>query len=204
MLSAFVFGLALGAWLVRDMTDTTRSPLRLLGGVQIVMGLSALATLPLYLGSFGSMASLVLALSGRSDGYAVFNLTRYVLCLAVMLPATVMAGMTLPIITATLLRSGHGERSIGRVYGVNTVGSVVGAAAAGLIGLPWLGLKGLLVAGATLDVGLGFLILERSARWADRPRTFVPIGGVSVGALIAAVGLGVHLDHSLVTSGVFR
>ena len=59
MLSAFILGLALGAWLVRDWADRADPPLRLLGGVQLVMGLAALATLPLYGVSFEVMSVLI-------------------------------------------------------------------------------------------------------------------------------------------------
>ncbi len=43
-----------------------------------------------------------------------------------MLPATFCAGMTLPLITRTLMRGAAGERAIGAVYAANTLGSIVG------------------------------------------------------------------------------
>ena len=41
-----------------------------------------------------------------------------------MLPATLLAGMTLPLITGALLRGGAGERAIGQVYAANTLGAI--------------------------------------------------------------------------------
>ena len=52
MLSAFILGLALGARWVRSRADRFADPVRALGIVQCVMGLAALATIPLYLASF--------------------------------------------------------------------------------------------------------------------------------------------------------
>ena len=69
-------------------------------------------------------------------GYDGFNLARYGLCLAVMLPSTFCAGMTLPLLTKSLLTNGWGERAIGWVYGVNTLGSILGVVLAGLVLLP--------------------------------------------------------------------
>src|SRR3989442_2550962 len=69
-----------------------------------------------------------------------------------MFPATFCAGMTLPLITFALL--GHGEKAIGAVYSANTLGSILGVFAAAHIGMPLLGLKGLISAGAALDVAL--------------------------------------------------
>ena len=48
MLSTFILGLALGGLAVRRLVDGAASPERLLGWVQVAMGLLALATLPVY------------------------------------------------------------------------------------------------------------------------------------------------------------
>jgi predicted membrane-bound spermidine synthase len=205
MLSAFILGLAGGAWWISDRADRTADPLRLLGTIQMLMGLSALLSLPLFYAlSFDATAWLVESLQGRPGGYGLFNLSRFGLSLAVMLPATVLAGMTLPIIAGTLLRAGAGEQSIGRVYGVNTIGSVVGAGVAGLIALPWLGLKGLILAGAAVDAVLGLWLLERSARWANGRLRTAAVWALAGSAMFAAVGLGVRLDGVVMSSGVYR
>jgi predicted membrane-bound spermidine synthase len=196
MLSAFILGLAGGSWWVSERVDPARDPIRFLGIVQVAMGAAALASVPLfYWISFDAMAWLMGTLPGRPAGYLLFGGARYALCLLVMLPATVLAGMTVPLLTGTLLRRGQNESAIGRVYGLNTLGSVAGAGLAGLIVLPWLGLKGLILAGAALDGLLGLWLLERSARWRGaRPRAAV-IAAVASVALFAAVGFGVTLDQ---------
>jgi spermidine synthase len=204
MLSAFILGIAVGAWLIRNRSDSASDPVRLLGSIQIAMGLAALLSLPLYLLSFDAMAAMVQALSGRSGGYSLFNLGRYGLCLLVMLPATVLAGATLPLLTGTLLRSGLGEAAIGRVYGVNTVGSVVGACVAGLLALPLLGLEGLIVAGAAVDVGLGLWLLERSGRWSGAGPRRALVGTAASAVLFAGVTALVEFDPATITRGVYQ
>ncbi len=139
------------------------------------MGIGAALSLPLYLATYRMMPVLVTELPYWPAGYELFNLSRYALCLLVMLPATVAAGMTLPLLTAALIRSGWGERSIGGVYGINTVGSIAGAALAAMILLPMVGLKWLLLSGAALDVALGGLLLPRAtARGCGSPARAVP------------------------------
>ena len=123
MLSAFILGLALGAWWIRTRADRGTEPFKALGLVQWTMGLMALATLPLYVASFGWVASLISTFARNDSGYVGFTMAKYGLCLVIMLPATFCAGMTLPLITQTLLKNGSGERSIGSVYGWNTLGS---------------------------------------------------------------------------------
>ena len=55
MLSAFILGLALGGLWIKRRIETLVDPMRTLGYIQVVMGLLALATLPLYNMSFDIM-----------------------------------------------------------------------------------------------------------------------------------------------------
>jgi predicted membrane-bound spermidine synthase len=204
MLSAFILGLALGAWWIRSRADSLADPLRTLGLVQLTMGFLALATLPLYVSSFGWIASLLATFARNDSGYAGFTIARYGLCLAIMLPATFCAGMTLPLITRTLLAKGSGERAIGAVYAWNTLGSIIGVVAGGLILLPLIGLKLMLMAGAAIDMGLGILLLSRAGTPKRQSRRLVlAAAGASV-VVLALVGVGVRLDANLLSSGVYR
>ena len=203
MLSAFILGLSLGAWWMRRRADRFADPLRALAIVQLSMGALALISLPLYLESFGWTASLIQATARTEAGYALFTLARYLICLAIMLPATFCAGMTLPLMTRMLLR-GSGERAIGAIYAANTLGSIVGAAATGLLLLPLLGLRGALVAGGALDMLLGLLVLRSLAR-AGRPAPRLLFAGVGTLGLLTGLALwGIPWTQGLLSSGVFR
>ena len=203
MLSAFILGLALGAYWIRTRVDA--GSVRLLGVVQLAMGSLAIATLPVYLASFEWMASAMSMFARTAQGYEAMSVFRYGLCLAVMLPATFCAGMTLPVITRLLMGTGAGERAIGRVYGVNTFGSIIGVTLASIVLMPMLGLKWLLVLGGSIDVALGVLLLARDRKahpW--QPSRRVLIGGAFAAVLIAAILGKAKFDLTLLTSGVFR
>jgi spermidine synthase len=209
MLSAFILGLALGAWWIRSRADGVVDPIRTLGIVQWAMGCLALATLPLYLQSFGWTSSLLSTFARTDAGYTGFTLARYGICLAVMLPATFCAGMTLPLITRTLLTGGVGERAIGAVYAWNTLGSILGVVLGGLVLLPVLGLKGMLVAGAVLDMAIGVVLLVRAARpaagVARRGTRRLAVAAALGTVAVAAVAMGTaRFDEGLLVSGVFR
>jgi hypothetical protein len=204
MLSAFILGLALGAFWVRNRSDGWKQPLRALGIVQWVMGLTALATLPLYIASFGWIAELLAAFAKTGGGYAGFTLSRYIICLAVMLPSTFCAGITLPLITRTLLTSGTGERAIGAVYGINTLGSIVGVIIAGLIALPLIGLKALLVTGAALDMALGVWILFVAAGQSKMALRFAYAAISATVFVTGTAAITQRFDPTLLASGVFR
>ncbi|HUP96922.1 MAG TPA: fused MFS/spermidine synthase, partial [Usitatibacter sp.] len=66
MLATFILGLALGGLWVRKVVDDVGDSVRFLALVQIVMGISAAATIPLYNGAFDLMAWM-LSSTSRSD-----------------------------------------------------------------------------------------------------------------------------------------
>ena len=219
MLSAFILGLALGAFWIRGRADRTRDPLALLGVVQCAMGLLAIATLPLYVASFSWVATLLDTFKQSNAGYRGFLAARYAICLLVMLPATFCAGITLPLITKLLMDGGgrvRGERAIGAVYGLNTLGSIGGVLIAGLILMPLLGLKLLLIAGALVDIALGLALLLVVARANEgdmtRPSTRLRPPSTSrlmaatvlIAGFVALIVIVVDFDPMRLTSGVYR
>jgi len=200
MLSSFILGLAFGGLWVRKRIDSIAEPARWLGLVQVAMGLLALATIPVYGQMFGVMQAVIKGLAKTDAGHALFLASSHGIALAVMFPATFCAGMTLPLITYVLLRSGQGERAIGAVYASNTLGSILGVVLAAHVGMPLLGLKGLIVAGALIDVVLGLVLL-----WRYRAAMLQPVLATVIAALGFAVVLPLFsLDAHKMASGVFR
>ncbi|MBX9927629.1 MAG: fused MFS/spermidine synthase, partial [Gemmatimonadaceae bacterium] len=204
MLSAFILGLALGAWWIRARADTLRDPIRTLGVIQWLMGAAAVATLGFYLSTFDWTAYLLSALQKTDEGYRIFNLSRYAICLIVMLPATFCAGMTLPLITRLLIGAGAGERAIGQVYSVNTLGSIVGAALASLVLLPLLGFKTLLLIGGGIDMALGVLLLWWAGRTNAETARFAAMSAAGAFGILITTAIGARIDPGITTAGVFR
>ena len=203
MLSAFIFGLAFGGLWIQRHIDRVASPASYLAHVQVLMGLLALSTLLFYGNTFEVMRSMIQYLSKNDTGYVLFNLSSSGIAWAIMLPTTFCAGMTLPLITLTLIRKGYGEKSIGAVYAANTVGAIIGVFFAIHLGMPFLGLKGLLTFGASLDIALGLALFWRAVagfKSFHRPAAITAIGTCAVlGSL-----LFVSLDPYKMASGVYR
>ncbi|MBA3548207.1 MAG: spermidine synthase [Nannocystis sp.] len=207
MLSAFVFGLAAGGLWVRRKMDRWRRPELVLGFVQILMGVAAVATLPLYALAVKAMGSLMVGDVRTEHTWLAFNALRYLLCLVIMFPATFCAGMTLPLITHLLLKRGQGEGIIGRVYGFNTLGAIVGATLAGLLLMPLIGLQRVIVAGAVVDIVLGLALLRLELGSSDpapgmaRTLRFACMSS----ALVVVFGLFiVKLDPMVLSATVYR
>lgn len=217
MLAPFILGLAIGAWWIRNRIDNRRDALRLLARIQVLMGVLAVATLPLYASLFDAMAWALHALARTEASYVLFNVASGTMAAAVMLPATICAGMTLPLITAILLRNGFGERQVGQVYGVNTFGAILGVIAAVHVLMPLLGLKWALAVGAAVDVALGLGLWLAARRLAPPPgsgavvrpawRTgLAPVGlaAAASASLVIAFTAGTPLEAKRLASGVFR
>ncbi len=202
MLAAFILGLALGGLWIRRRIDSLQNPKRFLGAVQIVMGTLALATLPLYNYSFDLMAAMMQGLSRSDSGYVLFALSGHVIAMLIMLPATFCAGMTLPLLTLILWRSGCGERAIGQVYAANTLGAIAGVIAAVHLALPTVGLKGLMLFGTLLDGALGLYLLAGALAGVGALQRY---GGLAAFALAWVACLtSVDFDPQRMAAGVYR
>jgi predicted membrane-bound spermidine synthase len=202
MLSAFITGLALGGLWIRRRIDTIADPVRFSGVVQIAMGLAALATIFVYHLSFDWMAWALHVLQRSDEAYPLFNLFSHAIAFAVMLPATFLAGMTLPLFTHVLLRGGHGERAIGQIYSANTLGAIAGVLLAVHVLVPEAGMKLALVLGAAADILLGAWLLRYSQAAFRRAHAFAAlILGMVCATATARAGV---LEPERLSSGVFR
>ena len=202
MLASFIAGIALGGLWVRKHADSTDAPLRLVGWMQIFMGVAALASLAVYANAFAWVGWLIQALTKTDAGYAMFNLGTATTAIAIMLPAAFFAGTTLPLFTVALLRNGQGERAIGRVYAWNTLGSIAGVFAAIHFLIPVLGLKLALCVAALVDMGIGLVLLRM---YSDTQKSMVRFGiGLGLAAVALIVAVRIPFDPMTTASGVFR
>jgi predicted membrane-bound spermidine synthase len=202
MLSAFIFGLAFGGLTVRRFIDKLAQPVLFLAKVQVLMGIAALLTLPLYGVTFEWMAWLMASLERRAENYWIYSLGSHALALLIMFPAAFLAGMTLPLITHSLMLKDYGEKAIGYVYAINTFGAIVGVLVAVHLGLPNLGLKGSIILAAAIDILLAIYLFWRF----DEPRVRKMSIGFASAGLVAVVLVQTQVDLSVskMASGVYR
>ncbi len=202
MLSAFIFGLALGSFLIAEKIDKIENVPRFLAIVQILMGTTALITLFTYGNMFEVMRYTINALERNQEGYFFFNIISHVICLLLMLPTTVCAGMVIPLVTHILMKKGFGEQAIGKVYALNTFGGIIGVILAIWVVMPVFGLRLLVSLGGILDIAIGLYILYTFAETRQEAlKTLLTPACVVI--VLIALTFG-HLDPVLMSSGVFR
>lgn len=202
MLSAFIFGLAFGGLWIRHRAGRIGDAIRYAAGAQILMGAFALLSLPAFASSFRWMEWIMGGLARTDTGYTLFTLASSGISFAVMFPAAFFAGMTLPLFTTALLRAGYGERSIGKVYAVNTLGAIVGVFACTHFLIPVFSVYTAIFTSAVLDIALGFFLLRYAAPSLNK--RWVPAFAVITVATMAAAVVWGKPDLREQISGVYR
>ncbi len=199
MLSAFILGLALGGFWIRKRIGTITDAPRALAGLFVLMAVLGALTLPAYGYAFDVMAATLRTFAPVESGYAAFNVLSHFIAAVMMIPTTVVAGMTLPLMTHYLFKAGSGEQAIGKVYAANTVGAIAGVLIAIHLLLPKLNTKGAVMTAALVQVGIAALFMARARR------TSLSIPSLAVGlCAVLGIALMVRIDPMRMASGVYR
>ena len=200
MVSVFILGLAIGGWVVRARAQSGANHLALLAKAQFATGAFALASLFVYPHLFAAVPEFFFHIPRKAtgtEGYNLYLAFAYALCALMMLPATICAGMTLPLMTKNLMRGG-GESALGSVYAANTVGGIIGAVAAVHLLMPVLGVSMSIAAAAAADMFLALVIARRIMP------SRAPLVAVGVCLLLApAVAFG-GANARVVAGGTYR
>jgi spermidine synthase/alkylhydroperoxidase/carboxymuconolactone decarboxylase family protein YurZ/MFS family permease len=175
VVAAYMGGLGLGAWVFGRIADRTRNPAKLYGWLEIaIAGFGIISPLVLalahwiYIGTAGA-----LALGGAASVALRFGLAALVL----LIPTTLMGG-TLPVLTRALMGEDRGllKPSLGRLYGLNTLGAMTGTALAGFFLIEFVGVRASLWATAALNLAIGIAAIRLGRETvADVPEAAEPL-----------------------------
>lgn len=151
VLSGFMAGMATGNLLAARFGDRWARPLRAYALLELTVAVSGVALVFLIPRLAAAIAPLSVALEDRPLALGALRLGGAWLVLLV--PSAAM-GMTLPLSVRGLTRwDPRFGRALGLLYGINTLGAVLGALLVETSWLPWLGVHG----SAWLPAGLGLL-----------------------------------------------
>lgn len=160
VVSALFAGLALGSLTPGRRIAASPHPARWYAGLELTIGLWALALIPLTPLAADLMPSLVPVDAGTARQWLVAFALPFVL----LLPATMAMGATLPALEAVLAPRLAAGGAVGRVYAANTFGAVAGTLATTFLVIPALGLS------ATLAVCAALNLACAAAMWAGAGR----------------------------------
>jgi spermidine synthase len=161
VVAAFMGGLALGSVLIGKYGDRFRRPLRTYGLLQLGISLCGIASIPLFRATQPVFRALYRSFE---PGDSLFLLVRFLVVFGLMLVPVMLMGMTLPVVVAAYARSKRSYNlEAGTLYGVNTLGAVLGTLAAAFVLIPSLGILRTCIA-----AGLTDLVVAGSALMLDR------------------------------------
>ena len=155
VVAIFMGGLGLGGWLFGRRAAAMENPLRVYSRLEYgIATAAALSPLLVWIAR-----ALYLELGGVfSLGLAGASLVRLILAVFVLGVPTALMGGTLPVVTQALEREEDaGRRRLAWLYGVNTLGAVVGACLANFFLLEHLGIRMTLWCGAAINLCLAFV-----------------------------------------------
>lgn len=175
ILATFLVGIALGSLAYSRFLAGVRDQVPLFAGLQVGIGVVAYATPFLF---------SVLLEPLFSDFAEALTLVKTAV---IMLPPTLLMGAAVPMAVHICQRGAHREgTSVGTVYAVNTVGSILGAFLAGFVLLPAIGLQAAVIVVASLNVAAGVLPALVRARPRRRPLWLAAGAAVVAGFVLLA------------------
>ena len=155
ILATFMGGLALGAVVAGRWLGRSRfKPLMIYGGLEIGIGLYALAVPTL----FGALSPIYERLwaAGASEDFVLFSLAKFVGIAAVLLLPTILMGASLPVLARQVAddRERIGGK-VGGLYAVNIFGAIAGVFIAGFLAVPGIGVQLTIWITAMVNILLG-------------------------------------------------
>jgi predicted membrane-bound spermidine synthase len=167
VLAIFMAGLGIGSAVLGKRADRVRDPLRFYGALELAIAISV-AVSP-WLVDF--VRATYYRLGGQESlGVTGATFVRLVLSGAVIAVPTVLMGGTLPAAVRSVTHAADvNRRTLGLLYGANTLGAVCGAALATFFTLERLGTRTTLWAGCAISMLVGFIAISR-ARADTKPR----------------------------------
>ena len=161
VLSAFMLGLGLGAVVIGRYTPRLKNPLKTYGLLEIGIGITGLIVLvgTEVLQPFFSFVSRYF-----SDIPFILYLIKFLISFALMLPATFLMGGTLPVLVMALIwQNAKLGKEVGWLYGINTLGAVIGTIFSGFYSIRIYGLEQSLFIAAAANIFIGLVTLILSA-----------------------------------------
>lgn len=217
MLLAFLIGIALGGWAGGWLSDRAllrlgqRGLLGLLAWLQVGVGLLSFGLLFLFPELPFFYVWLFDLFAADTSPTLLWSVSMLV-AVVVMTPAALLMGASFPVAVRAVIGSGGALGGpVGRIYGFNTLGSLLGAGLAGFLFLPWIEIRGTVLVAVLVNL-ISALVLFAWVAWTRRKRLeVVSAFAVGLGA-IALIAVGVwptsieqaQRRQLLMTAGMYK
>jgi len=163
VLAAFMGGMALGAWLASRWSARLANLLAAYGWIEAAIGVAALVFHELFVLLTQVSLDRVIPALGSPDAVEVY---KYSLCALLIVPQTVLLGMTFPLLSGAVIRRGPQQSGhhLAMLYFTNSIGAAIGALASAFLLIAWLGMPGTMRLAGFLNLALAATVLAIARR----------------------------------------
>lgn len=157
IIAAFIFGLAIGSWFAGKYADRIKNPLNYFAFTQLGIGFYGILLLPI----FSILPGVYLDVYHATfPNQTLFMFLQILSSMALLLIPTSLMGATLPLLLKTYSQNFSSiGKDVGKLDASNSFGAMVGTLAAGFLLIPLLGIQNSIVVAASVNIGMGTLIL---------------------------------------------
>ena len=157
IVASFILGLAIGSWFAGTYADRLKNPLKYFALTQIGVGFYGILLLPL----FGSLPFIYLTMyQATFPNQTLFLFVQILMSMAMITVPATMMGSTLPLMMKTYSKElSMVGKDIGKLDASNSIGAFFGTLAAGFLLIPLLGIHLSILVTASINVGLGVIVL---------------------------------------------
>lgn len=153
ILTAFIGGITLGSYLTYRYNSKIKNPLKFVGLCQFIIVVSILITLPLYEYLPYEIWKAASGPIGLPYDYSYYLFIQFTFVFLVIVVPTVFMGMSLPVLSRVAVSAvEHSGEITGRIFAVNTLGTVLGALIAGLFLIPTFGILTTIIIGLAINL----------------------------------------------------
>ncbi len=203
MVVAFISGITIGSWIVSASIHRIKNLFGFLAVCQFGIAVSMFAILPLY-GRVPYYFWHIAHILNRTDAtYPIYLIIQFLISFVIMFIPTLFMGMTLPVASRIASRDIKAlGSSVGNVFAVNTIGTVIGSLGAGLALIPLFGLKSTIEIALVLNISCGFGVLLLDSRVRAIKKVLSMAAVAAAGIIYFAVVP--NWNYPVTLSGVFR
>jgi spermidine synthase len=182
IIGAFIGGISIGSLIVYSIDRRIKNHFRLLGICQLAIVFSILVLIPIY----GRIPFFVWTSISEDSSYIFYLFTQFKWVFLILLIPTIFMGMSLPLAAKVVVQSQKARvgQSVGNVFAINTIGTVVGSLGAGLILIPFIGIIPSLFVGLSLNVIVGLWVIRTLQFHVQRFAVGVAIGAFLAGFIV--------------------
>jgi predicted membrane-bound spermidine synthase len=183
VLAAFMGGMALGAWLASRWSGRLANLLAAYGWIEAAIGVAALIFHEVFV--LLTQVSLDHVIPALGSPGAV-ELYKYSLCALLIVPQTVLLGMTFPLLSGAVIRRGPQQSGhhLAMLYFTNSIGAAIGALASAFLLIGWIGMPGTMRLAGALNLALAAAVLAIARAGEPSPVAATAAGATPAGNYI--------------------